>query len=193
MATLDPTARLALACRALGDENRLRLIALLARRPHYGEELAEFLGLSAATVSHHLRTLRELGLVQGRRESPYVLYSLHELDLLELLQPLLELRALAEHLGLPSEEQLSRSILRGLLDQQDRLREIPTARRPRAVALRWAAHHLDTDRLYPERELRLALMSLHREPDALRDALLGTGWLQRSGAVFRRIEEVDAT
>ena len=53
----DPTRRLAEGLRALGDETRLRILGLLTRRPHYGEELAESLGLTPATISHHIKAL----------------------------------------------------------------------------------------------------------------------------------------
>jgi DNA-binding transcriptional ArsR family regulator len=191
MAAYDPSASLALAFKALGEPNRLRIVALLARRPHYGEELSEVLGLRPATISHHLRVLREVRLVRSRRDSPYVLYSLDFEILSQLGESLLEAHDLDRKFSLPTDEELSARVLSSLLDEDGRLREIPSERRPRTVALRWAARHLETGRLYPERELRLALLRLHAQPDELRHALLLTGWLQRSGLVYRRIEEVE--
>ena len=193
MPTEDPTSALVQTLRALGDESRLKVVALLARRPHYGEELAEVLQLKPGTISHHLRTLREAGLVQSRRESPYILYWLREESLGELLENFETPARLHERFELPSEEDVSRKVLKRLLDEEGRLLEIPSSRRPRVVALRWAAHHLDTGRLYPDRELRLALLTVHSDPDRLREELLRSGWLQRSGAVYRRVEEVDRT
>jgi biotin operon repressor len=178
---------------ALGDESRLRLVALLGRRPHYGEELAEFLGLSPATISHHLRRLREVGLVRTEKHSPYVLYRLQTEPLAELGGLLGEPRALADTLGLASEEELSERILRQLLDEEQRLREIPRQRRPRTVLLRFLAGHFDTGRIYPEREIRRVLLQFFDEPDILLRMLVDAGWLQRSGHVLRRLEEVDET
>ncbi|HEY9234444.1 MULTISPECIES: ArsR/SmtB family transcription factor [Phenylobacterium] len=49
---------------ALADPHRRRAVDLLARGPRPAGELARELGLSAPTMSRHLRTLRESGLVE---------------------------------------------------------------------------------------------------------------------------------
>ena len=186
----DPTRRLAEGLRALGDETRLRILGLLTRRPHYGEELAESLGLTPATISHHVKQLRTAGLVRARREPPYVL--LHLVDgALEGIAATLVRGDLADALQLGSDEELSARILRRYLDEDGHVTEIPAARRARAALLRWVASHLDSDRIYAERELRKILLDLSDDPDQLRDALLEQGWLHHSGHVYRRVEEVD--
>ncbi|MPV49943.1 MULTISPECIES: helix-turn-helix transcriptional regulator [unclassified Pseudactinotalea] len=65
--------------KALGDPSRLRLLSLIAA--HEGGracvcDLTEPLGLSQPTVSHHLRVLREAGLVTSERRGTWVHYSL---------------------------------------------------------------------------------------------------------------------
>jgi ArsR family transcriptional regulator len=65
------------ALAALGDPVRLRIVSLLAAAPGgsaCGCELESPLGLSQPTVSHHLRILREAGLVTGHREGRWVHY-----------------------------------------------------------------------------------------------------------------------
>lgn len=49
---------------ALADPQRRRVVDLLAERPRAAGELARALELSAPTMSRHLRTLRESGLVE---------------------------------------------------------------------------------------------------------------------------------
>jgi hypothetical protein len=43
--------------KAIGDPNRLAMLRLLRRRPHYGKELADELGISPGTISFHLEKL----------------------------------------------------------------------------------------------------------------------------------------
>ena len=50
--------------KALADETRLRILQLLARRPMYGQQLAEALGVSHPTISHHMAQLRVAGLTR---------------------------------------------------------------------------------------------------------------------------------
>ena len=49
--------------KALADANRLRVVGLLAHRPHSVEELATVLELRPSTVSHHLSKLATARLV----------------------------------------------------------------------------------------------------------------------------------
>jgi Predicted transcriptional regulator len=52
--------------KALSDENRLKIVGLLAQRPYTVEKLADALGLSVSTTSHHLARLANAGLVTVR-------------------------------------------------------------------------------------------------------------------------------
>ena len=52
--------------KALGDPVRLEITLLLAERPCSVKELQNALGHNQALVSHHLRTLREQGIVTSR-------------------------------------------------------------------------------------------------------------------------------
>jgi ArsR family transcriptional regulator, arsenate/arsenite/antimonite-responsive transcriptional repressor len=62
---------------ALADPVRLRIVSMLAAAPDgtaCGCELEDPLGLAQPTVSHHLRILREAGLVVGERRGRWVHY-----------------------------------------------------------------------------------------------------------------------
>lgn len=72
-------------CEGVGDPKRLRLLYLVAERPRNVSELTEMLGVSQPTVSHHLRILRDRGLVEARREGTAVYYSLSNPRILEAL------------------------------------------------------------------------------------------------------------
>jgi ArsR family transcriptional regulator len=62
--------------RALGDETRLRVIALLAHGELCVCHLQEALELPQPTVSRQLAILRRAGLVEDRRERTWVYYRL---------------------------------------------------------------------------------------------------------------------
>lgn len=59
---------------ALGHEVRLQILKLCKEGPKSTQELARALSLSEAAVSRHLKLLSEAELVEGRRESYYVMY-----------------------------------------------------------------------------------------------------------------------
>lgn len=68
----------ALRFRALGDETRLRLLERLSLGERCVADLMAELELGQSLVSHHLRTLRQAGLVSVRRDGRWVYYALSE-------------------------------------------------------------------------------------------------------------------
>jgi len=68
----------ALRFRALGDETRLRLLEILTAGEQCVSDLMDALGLGQSLVSHHLRALREAGLVTVRRDGRRIHYAISE-------------------------------------------------------------------------------------------------------------------
>ena len=72
----ETAERMARVAKALGDPIRLQLIDVLRR--HAGEvcvcELTPLFDVSQPTVSHHLRLLREAGLVDSERRGLWAYY-----------------------------------------------------------------------------------------------------------------------
>ena len=62
--------------KALGDESRLRILRLLASGDLYLTEIAERMGLSKPTISHHLAQLRAAGLVTITESGSLTYYTL---------------------------------------------------------------------------------------------------------------------
>ncbi|GIJ52399.1 transcriptional regulator [Virgisporangium aliadipatigenens] len=73
----ETAAVLAPAFKALGDPIRLQLMSMIASAPD-GEicvcDLTPAFDLSGPTISHHLKTLREAGLVDSDRRGTWVYY-----------------------------------------------------------------------------------------------------------------------
>jgi ArsR family transcriptional regulator len=72
----DRATRIALVAKALGDPVRLQLVDVL--RKHAGKvcvcELVPLFDLSQPTVSHHLKVLREAGVVGSERRGVWAYY-----------------------------------------------------------------------------------------------------------------------
>ena len=71
----DAAVEVALRLKALADPARLRLMSLLLTQDEVCTcDLAPTVGLTEATVSHHLGQLRKAGLVTGERRGMNVYY-----------------------------------------------------------------------------------------------------------------------
>ena len=78
---------------ALGAEPRLQILRLLLAAHPVGMvagEVQEELGIPASTLSHHLEKLKQVGLVNVRRESTFLWYSADTDALREVLNFLYE-------------------------------------------------------------------------------------------------------
>lgn len=78
---IDPSLALAIAraAKALADPLRVRMLSLIAASPSAEScvcDLAELADLSQPTVSHHLKVLREAGVVTSERRGTWVYYRL---------------------------------------------------------------------------------------------------------------------
>lgn len=73
----ERAGELAKSFKALGDPVRLRLLSMIATSPE-GEvcvcDLTGSFELSAPTISHHLKVLREAGLIDCERRGTWVYY-----------------------------------------------------------------------------------------------------------------------
>jgi DNA-binding transcriptional ArsR family regulator len=100
---------------ALADPVRRRAVELLAQRPRRSGELAEVIGITAATMSKHLRVLRQHGVVSetspefDARVRIYTLQSAPMADLREWLATAErgwaeQLASFAEHLRIDRDD-----------------------------------------------------------------------------------------
>ncbi|MGB9724098.1 MAG: ArsR/SmtB family transcription factor [Chloroflexia bacterium] len=80
-------------CEGLGDPKRVLILYLLDARPRNVGELAEALGIPQPTVSHHLKVLRDRGLILARKEGTAVYYSLADRRIIQALDLMREMLA----------------------------------------------------------------------------------------------------
>jgi ArsR family transcriptional regulator len=62
--------------RAVAEPDRLRIIQCLRSGPKSVSAICENLGTGIANVSHHLKFLRNAGLVTAKKQGRFVIYSL---------------------------------------------------------------------------------------------------------------------
>ncbi len=172
--------------KALADENRLKLLGIVAQRECSVEELAEALGLKAPTVSHHLTKLKELRLVEMRVEGNTHLYRLNAEGLRGLNKALLTPENVATLVELEDSDAWERKVLRDFFDGE-RLKEIPSSRKKRLVILKWLAAQFEREHLYPEDEVNKIIKRAHPDTATLRRELIGNHLMQREAGNYWRL------
>jgi DNA-binding transcriptional ArsR family regulator len=83
----------AFLAKALGDENRLRIIQSLAAGQKPVSRIVEELGISQPLASHHLKELKRALLVRVERNGPFIYYELTDRRIVSVLLDLNEIAA----------------------------------------------------------------------------------------------------
>ena len=94
--------------RQLGDSTRIRLFWLLCHCEECVINISSMLGMSSPAVSHHLRMLKDSGLIESRRMGKEVYYKaassresrmLHEMieEMMEIVCPDVNLKEVKDH------------------------------------------------------------------------------------------------
>jgi len=99
---------LAEVLKALGHPARLRILRLLAERGTCicGDVVAE-MPLSQATVSQHLKVLKQAGLISGTIDGPQSCYCINHAEMVRLRAHVADLFGSIESCCLPSERDTS--------------------------------------------------------------------------------------
>lgn len=84
----DNSEFLADRLKALSDQRRIEILKALKTTPMYGQELADLVSLSPATISHHMSSLVSAGFVSVNRQGARTSYTLHRENLNSFLQNL---------------------------------------------------------------------------------------------------------
>lgn len=64
--------------KAMGDYTRMRILWYLMQKDHCVSELAQEMGVTESAISHQLRALRIVRLVQSHKAGKNVIYSLQD-------------------------------------------------------------------------------------------------------------------
>lgn len=68
--------KIAIIFKALGDENRIRILKLLNGGEKCACKLLEELNISQSTLSHHMKILCDAEIVTGRKDGKWMHYSI---------------------------------------------------------------------------------------------------------------------
>ena len=171
--------------KVLADENRLKLLGLLANREQSVEELAAQLQLKAPTISHHLSKLKELNLVGMRPEGNTRIYWLNVETLQNTSKGLLSSEKMASLVDDVDGDAWERKVLKDFFEGT-RLKEIPASRKKRSVILKWLANQFEHGALYKEARVNEIIERHHPDTASLRRELIGEKLLQRENGVYWR-------
>jgi len=169
----------------LANETRLRLIGIVAEGEHSVGSLARRLGLTEATISHHLTKLSGADLLTMRPEGTTHYYRLNPEALLAINKSLLKPAKLSRSPVSASHDPTEDRILASFI-VDGRIQKIPDAHTKRQVVLQWVLDQLE-DRRYKEREISEILKRYFDDYATLRRELINHRLMKREGGVYWKV------
>ena len=166
--------------KALLDEERLRLLGLLAQQPATVATLRQQTALPEARLRHHLQVLQEVGLVAQRPAADEAVYSL-DVGAMQQWKRWLFASEQPAQLATPREKVLARFV-RG-----EQLVQLPVQPAKLRLVLEWLAAQFAVGVDYPEREVNRLLQGHLVDQATLRRLLVDYGFLQRQAGIYRRV------
>ena len=172
--------------KCLSDASRLNIIATLQNGEAYGELLAQRLGLSASTLSFHMKKLEEAGLVTSRKEQYYTVYTLNEALTRMRLAELFAGERAEEDEARQREDAYRKKVIESFFDGE-RLRSIPVQRKKKQIVLEKIAERFIPGQVYEEAALSEIIARIHPDYCTIRRDMISEGILRRENGEYVRI------
>lgn len=173
--------------KALADPTRIRILFLLKSGPLHGQALAEKLGVSAPTITHHMAKLRHVALVTERRDKNTIYFALDKYVLEQNAQSLVAslLGAQTQREGsVDQNERLKQSVLHRFFAEDGKLKQIPAQRKRKLIVFEHMLGGLVPGEKYPEPSINAHILQFHEDYCTIRREFIMNRFMYRDHGVY---------
>ncbi|GIO98485.1 hypothetical protein J14TS5_35710 [Paenibacillus lautus] len=176
--------------KALADPTRIKMLILLAEGELNGQVLAEKIGVTPATITHHAAKLREASLIKERRDKNTIYFSLNDYFIknsARATENLIYQRVRSE--GVPErleeEDQRTRdAVLNHFFTSDGKLKSIPAQLKKKLIVLTHMVSRLEKGRKYTEKEINEFILGYHEDFATLRREFIMHHFMFRDNGVY---------
>ena len=173
--------------KCLSDKSRLQILKSLAIEDMYVERLAERLGITAPTVSFHLKKLADAGAVTSYKSQYYMMYSLNREIFETTISEILQEKSDEEEAQTRRDAEYRQKVIDTFFEY-GKLKAIPVQRKKERIVLEVIARAFEFDRIYSEREVNIVLADFHDDFCTLRRDMIGEQLLDRNAKGYWRVK-----
>ncbi|MEH7483053.1 metalloregulator ArsR/SmtB family transcription factor [Neobacillus drentensis] len=172
--------------KTMGDPTRIRIVAILAKGPLHGQAIAGKLGLSAPTITHHLKKLREIHVVYDRRVKNTIYFYLNESLINQQAKVFTEL---LEKKGKELDEMVESSIERqkiieNFFMKNGKLKNIPAQRKKKLIVFEHMVRGLKIGEKYEEKQLNEYIKQFHDDYATIRREFIINHYMFRENGIY---------
>ncbi len=172
--------------KTIGDKTRIKLLIMLAaNRTMSGQQLAEKLGVTPPTVSHHISKLKESSLIRERRDKNTIYYFINEKSLLQYNDALLNV--LKRSKG--EEEEMAKKndneqILQNFILPNGKLKTIPAQRKKKLIIFEHILEELQLGIKYTEIQINEHIKKFHDDYATIRREFIINHYMNRESGIY---------
>lgn len=172
--------------KTMGDPTRIRIVAILAKGPLHGQAIAGKLGLSAPTITHHLKKLREVHVVYDRRVKNTIYFYLNESLINQQAKVFTELlEKKGEELDEMVESSLERQkIIENFFTKTGKLKNIPAQRKKKLIVFEHMIQGLKMGEKYEEKQLNEFIKKFHDDYATIRREFIINHYMFRENGIY---------
>ncbi|MCY9663850.1 metalloregulator ArsR/SmtB family transcription factor [Paenibacillus alginolyticus] len=176
--------------KALADATRIRMLILLADGELNGQVLAEKLGVTPATITHHASKLREASLINERRDKNTIYFALNEYFIRSNATATAELifkNKKGEIDPMKDEDRnqnLKQSVIRNFITLDGKLKHIPAQLKKKLIVLEHLVEQLEQGRTYTEKELNAFIKNYHPDFATIRREFIMHQFMFRDNEIY---------
>ena len=173
--------------KCLSDKSRLQILKSLAIEDMYVERLAERLGITAPTVSFHLKKLADAGAVTSYKSQYYMMYSLKKEIFETSISEILQEKSDEAEAQARRDAQYRQKVINAFFEY-GKLKSIPAQHKKERIVLEVIVEAFEFDRVYTEREVNIIIADYHDDFCTIRRDMIGEQLLNRDAAGYWRVK-----
>jgi hypothetical protein len=177
--------RLVVFYKTIGDPTRLRIIKMLSEGPLHGQAIAGKLGLTPATITHHLKKLRDVNAVYERRDGNTIYFYLNESVIKHYAKALMNLTEQDEVKKDMKDVMAERQkVIEHFFTNDGRLKNIPAQRKKKLIVLEHMLKGLQKGKKYEEKELNEYIKKFHDDYATIRREFIINNYMYRENGIY---------
>jgi biotin operon repressor len=169
--------------KTMGDPTRIRIISLLAHGPLHGQALAGKLGLTPPTITHHLKKLRDINVVNEKRDKNTIYFYLNQKVIQQYLdaqQKLME----GKETNMIEQIEERQKVLENFFTKDGKLKLIPAQRKKKLIVFEHILKGLENGKKYPEKELNEYILKFHEDYATIRREFIMNHYMYRENGIY---------
>lgn len=176
--------------KALADPTRVKILILLADGELNGQRIAEKLGVTPATITHHVGKLAGASLINQRREKNTIYFSLNHYFINNSADATANLIYRSTHKNggkiMLTEEQIKQrdSVIRNFFTPDEKLKNIPSSQKKKLIVLEYLVSKLDDTQKYTEQEINAFIQNYHEDYATIRREFIIHHFMYRENEIY---------